>query len=273
MLGFRILTEVTKITVLKMPFGLMFSVLVSSTVMAITNGESLPSEEFRQTVAITFKADESSKLAEIFCSGTLIGPKIIISAGHCIQLGAKHFSMSTDEFSKHLWIYVGDSPSEGQIPLIEPNFKVSSVKWVNDVRRSPSDISLLTVSEGVDLNAFKITPAAIVPYEKLKRSAQMTTVGYGVLNNGLVKGLKRKFTAALTSRIGGNFTTGTIGIKSATACHGDSGGSAYLRDGSGKIFFAGITLTLRNEDTCGIDGTSYQGFTQKVLNWIDQARR
>ena len=258
---------------LKALFASLLILFSFANAFAVTGGKELQPEEFRQTVALTYKVSEAAKLAEIFCSGTLIGPSLVLSAGHCIKMGAAYYKLSEAEFLKHVWIYIGDSPSARDIPLVQPNVKVASAKWNFDPAKSKLDISLLKLQEPVDLTAYKITPTAMLPYKQIDQATQVTTVGYGVLKFGAVKGLKRKFTAKVSSKTVDRFSVGKTGTDNSSACHGDSGGSTYSVDKDGKVFFAGVTLEIEVGDECGRGKTFYQGFTPSILQWIDQARK
>lgn len=248
-----------------MKFLIAFILVVSPYAHAASNATVVKEGEFRQTVALVFKNTPERDLGEIFCSGTLIGPRLVITAAHCIYLGAKAYGLDYTKFVDSMHIYIGENDVDQ--PMVRPAHKVADFVLHPAYREELNDFALLTLSEDVNLEASGITPVPLSKPGVLSVGSSLTSVGYGSLRNGGLKGIKTYFELPVRYVGPSMIEAGDYKKSGPSACHGDSGGSAYAKDESGKTVFVAVTVSI-SPDVCGEAVTSYLGFTDATLKWI-----
>jgi endonuclease G len=191
-----------------------------------------------------------------FCSGALIHPRIVVTAGHC-------FDPNQPPNVVALGVNDMDNLNAGEIRGVR--FTVQHPRYLTT---GFHDISVMILRR-----ASNVTPVRLAQASELSAAQQTTLVGFG--NDDILStrgfGIKREVTVPITNpdRAGGDpeagetelgfesdleFVAGGAGFDS---CNGDSGGPAYI-DVSGERVLAG--LTSRSTDTarnpCG-DGGIY----------------
>lgn len=228
--------------------------------------------EFRQSVALTYSQNLSDSQGEIYCSGTLIGPRLVITAAHCLISGAKAFKVSLEDFKKHTGIYIGDSPNENLLPLSSVTVMSLQVQIFPQGPTIHSDLALIMLPQDVDLQKYQIQPVPLtIPTEKML-GAELTSVGYGMIEEKGKKGFKTAFNLPLRSFNGlVGLGVGEPFVASPGACHGDSGGSAYLKDRDGILKFVGVEQSISNHP-CGEAATYFVPFSPGILAWIKSFR-
>ncbi|MBA2545225.1 MAG: trypsin-like serine protease [Deltaproteobacteria bacterium] len=159
------------------------------------------------------------------CTGTLVSPKTVVTAKHCL--------------SSQMWAYFGTDSSD------------DSGTWIKAVHKSghqSADIAMLTLeSEG---------PTAPIPLVNTDLAQhlgeQIRIAGFGVTSeNGGGSGLKRHGVANLDSLDGGimyatNQPSGT--------CYGDSGGPNFMTVGTTE-YIIGVTSFGTAACGAGLDGS------------------
>jgi secreted trypsin-like serine protease len=239
--------------------------------LAIVGGAPINDGSYRQSVALAFKAEESQSDSQSYCSGTLIGPRLVITAAHCILLGAKAFKVTPEQFVPQTWIYVGDSPAASSIPFVSAQYRVQSAIFYPSSDSVYSDLVMLVLNEDVDLQKFQITSAPIAVASPSMIGRDLTHVGFGMLKNDSPKGTKSFFTLPLRgfNRYNG-LEVGEFMKPGPGACHGDSGGSAYLQDTDGVTKFIGVENAISGP-VCGGGATYFVPITEENLQWIRSA--
>lgn len=159
------------------------------------------------------------------CSGTVIGPTLVVTAKHCTFI--EKSGANNDTPMKGNRFRVGFGPQQGQLTW-RGTTKMEWIGMPGNVEVQPAvdggeDVALLWLSSavpsGTKIHAVKLD---YVP----KSGDQLTIVGYGrsSLSNNK-SGVKLMTVDAFN---GVNGATGIIQAKGKGACSGDSGGSFYF---------------------------------------------
>jgi len=191
------------------------------------------------------------------CTGTLIGPNVVITAGHCDAGGC------VDR------IFIGNDVSQSgrsikvKKSIRHPGFNSNTLT---------NDLTLLILNERVT----DIAPRPLAQGAEVDGSPSLQLAGFGLTESG---GLGRKFTvevAIATATCGVDVSGGfgchqdkemVAGGNGHDSCNGDSGGPAYVQTDSG-LKLAGTTsrATANATVNCG-DGGIYVR-VDRYLDWI-----
>lgn len=207
-------------------------------------------------------------LNEWFCTGTLIHPRVVVTALHCIAPGQ-------------------GAPNPNSIAIgVEDQRKVRTehIHRVLRIERSAtSDIALLILQK-----PSTVAPVALATSEQVANAGTIHLVGFGNTDKkGLIGfGIKREVEVPMNvvrSTPDQDLTEaeGVLGFNSRTefvagrkgsgqdSCNGDSGGPAYIGSGGNRVL-AGATSRATDEadDNCG-DGGIYVRLDAHA-DWIGQ---
>jgi hypothetical protein len=173
----------------------------------------------------------------VYCSGTLIAPRVVLTAAHCLDptLGPDPESL-TVVFGPRI-----SDPDAVRRPvqsLIHPDWSPSSFD---------NDIGLLALDEPAPVPFIQPNLAELGD-EVVGETIRM--VGYGVTRAGLISssGIKRVGTTKLTLLGARSFA---FANEPAQTCGGDSGGPAFLDRGAGEILVGVASL---GDDDCAVFG-------------------
>jgi secreted trypsin-like serine protease len=210
---------------------------------------------------------------EYFCSGTLIGKRIVCTAGHCTATAPGE--------SDPTRIFVGSSTKDlghGREYRVRKNGVFRHKDYQSD--GSPhNDLSLLILEKDVDA----AEPVAIAKSSACEAMKTVRIVGFGNTNMGgtIGYGTKKEADVVVISPDGIRFDGKKYGADAdlefvaedlhADTCVGDSGGPAFLQDEHSRWFLAGTTSRATNKGleenvACG-DGGIYVRM-DKYVSWI-----
>lgn len=199
------------------------------------------------------------------CSGVLIAPRVVLTAGHC-------FNRCADR------VFVGESvDGEGRIYAVARKFRHPDYSGDPTYRH---DVAVLLLDQDVT----DVEPRPIVTAEELARAQSVRVVGFGHNNTSGNRGfgVRRRVDVPVASRdcdpqqgIPARYgchpslelVAGAVGLN-ADGCKGDSGGPAYLQvDGQWMLTATTSRATLNRRQVCG-DGGVYV-LTERHLAWIE----
>ncbi len=207
---------------------------VSPSFTRIYGGMPVPNGNFPAVVAIAVDGEPHP-----FCAGVLIGPRAVLTAGHCLdsRLERGEYAFVPHEFAPSaLRVYLGNSLQEADTRDV---FNVQSVRTHPLLRASPigyADFGLIELSEPVE-GVVPLRPVidAALKIKALNRG-QATLVGFGKRESG-AGGVKYAVTSRLLEL---NANEVVFGGSGQDACTGDSGGPALILNASGQYEVLGI---------------------------------
>jgi len=198
------------------------------------------------------------------CSGTLIAPDVVLTAGHCMEIDPRVVVAGSVDIEQDggEWIRVARA-------IAYPDWERSY------------DVGVL-VLEHAAKTAPRAVARACTARATLKDGGEVTVVGFGIttaIDDGLDRGVTKNWAtipitdatctsdAACQAAIdpGGEIIAGGAG---ADACFGDSGGPAYAATGAGPVLVGVVSRGLAGQWACG-DGGIYVR-ADKVARWIEQ---
>lgn len=229
----------------------------------IIGGEQVGQYEWTNVVAVLSDDPDTINTAHL-CSGTLIAPQIVLTAGHCID---------PDADPTKILVFFGNSIYGDQVATVE-RFEIFPDACVEDCKSDAYDFAFVEIHE-------KIGGVEILPLltdqaewdETMATGKPVTFVGFGAIRDdgedepplkmdelGYKQVVETKI--AGFSESGREFVAGAMG---EDTCSGDSGGPAFVQLASGEWRQVGVTS--RGVRPCG-RGLGYYGVPFFVLEWL-----
>jgi secreted trypsin-like serine protease len=197
------------------------------------------------------------------CTGTLIAPDVVLTAGHCADAAPSEVIANTTDYEAS-----GGVRARVQSVTAYPN-------WENTF-----DVAVVKLATPIT----GVTPRPVgtsCTFQGFTTNTQVQLVGFGLIDaNGAIENTKlREVRVPVTDPTcsGGNgcvpgaapageFVAGGNGIDS---CNGDSGGPVYLDTPRGTMVIAAVSRGVESASTpCGEGGIYVR--TDKIVQWIEQ---
>ncbi len=200
-----------------------------------------------------------------FCTGTLIHPKLVVTAAHCMG------GISSNNIDSLSVVFGNGSAEELWGEKIKsfgvhPDFNLTKRPDKKDSMGYANDIAYIILEE----DTHGITPLTVLTDVSaretlLKQGTSVTLVGYGQTETGLT-GIKYEVDTRITNDQNGNEIL--AGANGKDTCYGDSGGPAIAYGAEGEPLIFGVTS--RSPFECGKKDTIY-GLIHPHLCWIAEA--
>ena len=224
---------------------------VSSSSAAIVNGERTDRNE--QAVVVVY--DRAGGL----CTGTLITPRVVLTAKHCVQRPGASTTTPPGDFL----VGIGDN-----INALTQTFRVNAVRTTPGVWTEASDGSVRGALVGIDVGLLTLTSGSTIPPIPVHRDSPASligqparAVGFGQTpSTGGNAGVKYRVMTTAVGMMGGVIYTGP------TICQGDSGGPLIWPAGpDGDEVFG----TASFGQGCGVGENGYNRL-DTFLDMIDE---
>ncbi len=223
-------------------------------VSLITRGGGLAGDSYPETVLLIFDVAGAPAWR---CSGTLISPTVVLTAGHCtdepgVVSGARVFTESDVDNGNNNYPLAGPNTIEAVAWASHPAFSIQAF-FVHDV-------GVVRLASPVTLPAYGQLPA-VNQLESMRpgQRSSFTAVGYGVQRTNpsrTIAARVRMFATPHLLQINTGYT-GSFSImlsnnaSSGGTCFGDSGGPNYI--GESKVI-GGVTSFGKNGNCAGTGG-------------------
>lgn len=214
--------------------ALIASLLVIPTASASRNGVIQKTNSF--TVGFTYTDNGIARV----CSGALIAPTIIATAGHCVLSPGNH--KGTD----YIFAPPGtalDAPIDPSKPLPKVVNVITAPNYVPTNSNEIDDLAFIELDRPLATTGFiRITTQG--EFESFTSTSKMAGYGFGAVyeTNAPYSSLVRKYELDLPTKtlIPGLTSMYDIGSKNAVACSGDSGGPITVVNPAGVEVLVGV---------------------------------
>lgn len=217
----------------------------------IVNGTPTNYESWQGVIALMWEG-------HLACTGTLIDPEVVLSAGHCIL----NSSLDIDPIENPGQLSIAGGADVNTSP-IHLGFAESIVVHPDyDSDDFSADLSMIKLS----------SPVSSVPAYDLRVAPQVimgdhvTVVGYGMTGS-------EDYGSSGIHRMGDSTVQGVLPKEieiggDANPCYGDSGGPMFSQQ-EGDWVVSGVT-SHGVPDTCLLESGGWQVNTVTYLGWIDE---
>jgi endonuclease G len=225
----------------------------------VIGGQPVPAGAFLDCVAVGSDAQWG-------CTGTLIGPNTVLSAGHCVEVATRVF-------------FGSDVTKPGVVVRVKK--RVRHPRYHQGGKRN--DLMVLVLERDVA----DVPPRKLATRSRIEAASDGRVVGFGATEASGTFGYGRKLqvdvpiaSPSCRGKVGGEDDSSSYGcdrnlelvagrsLLARDSCDGDSGGPFYVDDGAGDWLLAGATSRATDSalSNCG-DGGIYVR-VDRFKTWI-----
>jgi hypothetical protein len=202
------------------------------------------------------------------CTGTLIAPNVVLTAGHCVAFG-QAFERFTEFGVTFDPMYTSSSRVIRVTAHVHPEYEFRFPTPLPDNPVDLSDLAVLVLDEPVGLTPAKLPPLGILDGIAAS-SGPLTFVGYGITRPDAdfgERGTRRAGTVRLSAV---HETVAVTSPDPAVGCVGDSGGPLLLGPAHAAHGRRGATMVLgvAHSADCATFTTFYRVDTPKARAFL-----
>lgn len=196
------------------------------------------------------------------CTGSILSDEVVITAAHCADGNPKNMQISFGPKSFGVAVR----------PVSE--YRVSPVWMVrHDQEKNNGDIALIRFTGGVPESFHAVS--VMKNSHKLSDGESVTLAGFGI-SNGVTGAGSGKLRSVDVKIDDAQYSATEVSIdqtKHKGACHGDSGGPAFVQGNDGEILLWGVTSRGINDPLDHCAGDSIYTKISPYTRWINSVTR
>lgn len=184
------------------------------------------------------------------CSGTIVHPRVMVTAAHCLASGVPdriRFGESYSSWERRIDVLRCDA---------NPDYEESEA--------ARDDFAVCVLADPVD----ELAPIPLIAgceTDALQEGTVAVIAGYGVTDEGGAYGRKHYAFTTLASELRSDGTI-RVGDEGASGCNGDSGGPALVQLEDGTWRAIGV---LSHSPDCGTGPSTYRVLADRIA-WLEE---
>jgi V8-like Glu-specific endopeptidase len=260
--------------------GTVLTVFVGSAVIAATPATAIQGGQIALGDSVVVALIDGRNPTQPFCTGALIEPRVILTAGHCLVSDGSSRSFPQGLFIAPPGVDVSTDNRAQRARALSWWWPSSFTNPSSDSRVRAGDIAVVVIDRRLG-GGISIASAEVAA-ELQRTQAMVTHLGYGTLglnvrNDGSPRQLAQRLRTASSPR---DFERGsffqTQGTPSANICPGDSGGPVIATVGGQRVLLGvqagGDTICAEGysggDNTVGFIASFYSSLLDDARNYF-----